>query len=231
MFGRLLLGGLLGGLAGGIVVTAIQAVTATPLILEAERYEHRETAVASLLLVHDHAPAVAEGLDAQRLLLTGSATVGVATGYVLALLAILWLRGGAIDARRMAAWAVAGFLATGLAPALGLAPELPGSAAADLGDRQLWWAAAAAATAAGLAAIVLGRSLPWVLGGCVLIALPHLVGAPHPEALVSQVPAELAAHFAATSLVIHALTWIVPAALAGYLLQFLLQPPVPTGTV
>jgi cobalt transporter subunit CbtA len=226
MFGRLLLGGLLGSLAGGTLVTAIQAVTATPLILEAERYEHVETAVASLIQVHASAPA-AEGLSFERLLLTGSATVAVATGYVLVLLAILWVRGGRIDARRMATWAVAGFLVTGLAPSLGLAPELPGAAAADLGERQLWWARAAAATAAGLAAIVFGRGLAWVLGGAALIALPHIVGAPHPAELVSQVPAEVAAHFAATSLVIHALTWIVPAALAGYLLQFLLRPVEP----
>jgi cobalt transporter subunit CbtA len=224
MFGRLLLGGLLGSLAGGIVVTAIQAVTATPLILAAERYEHLETAVASLVLVHDHAAPAAEGLTLDRLLLTGSATVAVATGYVLVLLAILWFRGGAIDARRMATWAVAGFLVTGLAPSLGLAPELPGSGAAELGARQLWWAATVAATAVGLAAIVFGRTLPWVLAGIGVLALPHVVGAPHPDVLVSEVPAELAAQFAATSLVIHALTWIVPAALAGYLLQFLLRP-------
>jgi cobalt transporter subunit CbtA len=227
MFGKLLLGGLLGGLAGGILVSAIQAVTVTPLILEAERYEQVETAVASLILVHDHAAATAEGLTLDRLLLTASATVAVATGYVLVLLAILWVRGGTIDARRMATWAVAGFLVTGLAPALGLAPELPGSGAADLGERQLWWALTAAATAAGLAAIVFGRGLAWVLGGAALIALPHIVGAPHPEELVSAVPAEVAAHFAATSLVIHALTWVVPAALAGYLLQFLLRPAEP----
>ena len=222
MFGRLLLGGLLGGLAGGVIVSAIQAVTTTPLILEAERFEHVETAVASLLYVHDHVPA-AEGLTLDRLLMTASATIAVATGYVLVLLGILWVKGGTIDARRMATWAVAGFLVTGLAPSLGLAPELPGSGAAELLDRQIWWFATVIATAAGLAAIVFGRTLPWVIGGAIVLALPHIIGAPHPEELVSEVPAEVAAHFAATSLVVHALTWVVPAALAGYLLQFLLK--------
>lgn len=222
MFGKLLLGGLLGGLAGGIVVSAIQAVTATPLILEAERYEGLETAVASLINVHAQGPGAAEELGGERLLLTGFATMAVSTGYVLLLLGILWLRGGVIDARRMAMWGVAGFLVTGLAPSLGLAPELPGSGAAELADRQLWWFFAVVAAGLGLAAIVFGRTLPWVIGGIVVAAVPHIVGAPHPEEFVSLVPAELAGHFAATSLVVHALTWVVPAALAGYLLQFLL---------
>lgn len=228
MFGRLLLGGLLGGLAGGIVVSAIQAVTTTPLILEAERFEHVETAVASLIYVHSGAPA-AEGLSLDRLLQTASATIAVSTGYVLLLLGILWVIGGRIDARRMACWGLAGFLVAGLAPSLGLAPELPGSGAAELLDRQLWWVGCVVASAAGLAAIIFGRTLPWVIGGIVLLALPHVIGAPHPEELVSEVPAEVAAHFAATSLVVHALTWVVPAALAGYLLQFLMKSrePVP----
>lgn len=222
MFGRLLLGGLLGGLAGGIVVSAIQAVTTTPLILEAERFEQIETAVASLIYVDGGAPA-AEGLGLDRLLQTASTTVAVSTGYVLLLLGILWVKGGTIDARHMAAWGLAGFLVTGLAPSLGLAPELPGSGAAALLDRQIWWFGCVVASAAGLAAIVFGRTLPWVIGGAALLALPHVIGAPGPEELVSEVPAEVAAHFAATSLVVHALTWIVPAALAGYLLQFLLK--------
>ena len=35
------------------------------------------------------------------------------------------------------------------------------------------------------------------IGGVVLIALPHIVGAPHPHEFVSTAPAELAGHFAA----------------------------------
>lgn len=223
MLSRLLLGGLLGGLAGGSVVTAIQSVTTTPLILEAERFEVAETETASLILVHAQAHAAEGGLDAERLLLTGFATIAVATGYMLVLLALLWIRGGSFDARRMATWAVAGFLVTGLAPSLGLAPELPGSGYIDLFDRQVWWALTVVATAGGLGAIVFGRSLPWVAAGIVLIVLPHVIGAPHAEELASQVPAEVAAHFAASSLVVHALTWIVPAAITGYLLQYLLR--------
>ena len=68
----------------------------------------------------------------------------------------------------------------------------------------------------GIGVIYFGRGLPWAVGGLVLIVLPHVVGAPQPDGMASDVPAELAAHFASTSLVIHALIWIVPAAIAGY---------------
>ena len=55
--------------------------------------------------------------------------------------------GDAIDERRAIAWAAAAFVATGLAPAAGLAPELPGMPAADLVARQSWWFLTATATA------------------------------------------------------------------------------------
>ena len=42
-----------------------------------------------------------------------------------------------------------------------------------------------------------------------LIALPHIVGAPHPHEYVSTAPAELAGHFAATSLAVTAIFWAV----------------------
>ncbi|MES2144148.1 MAG: CbtA family protein, partial [Pseudomonadota bacterium] len=71
-------------------------------------------------------------------------------------------------------WGIAGFASLQLAPALGLAPNLPGIAAAELADRQLWWAATAMATATGLALIAYGRRPLWIGLAVVLLALPHL---------------------------------------------------------
>jgi len=101
------------------------------------------------------------------------------------------------------------------APALGLPPEIPGSAAAALADRQRWWAFAAAATAGGLGLLLLSGRRAAQIGRPVLIALPHLVGAPHPGAFVSTAPAELAGHFAAASLVVSALFWALLGSLSG----------------
>jgi cobalt transporter subunit CbtA len=120
-----------------------------------------------------------------------------------------------IDARSGLAFGVAGFAAFSLAPALGLPPEIPGSGAAALADRQLWWAFAAAATAGGLGLLLLSGRRALQIGGAVLIALPHLIGAPHPEAFASTAPAELAGHFAAASLAVSALFWALLGSLSG----------------
>lgn len=218
MLMRILLGGLVGGLAGGAIVTAIQLLSATPLILHAETFE---TAQAGLLvLVHSHGPeagtAAAGGFDLSRALLTAIATIAVATGYAWMLLAAMTARGAEITARSVIPWAVAGFFVTGLAPAFGLPPELPGAAAADLVARQAWWLGTAAATAAGIAAIAFGRTALWTAAGVALIVLPHVIGAPHAGEPASRVPAEVAGHFTAVSLVIQALIWLIPATIAGF---------------
>ena len=53
------------------------------------------------------------------------------------------------------------------------------------------------------------------IAGVVLIALPHIVGAPHPHEYASGAPAELAGHFAAASLVVTAVFWAVLGAASG----------------
>jgi len=221
MLTRILAGGLIGGIVGGIVVGAIESVTTTPLILHAEQFEIKDVASAAhILLVHSdgHAMAAEEG-GLTRTVLTYAATVLVAVGYVWMLLAAMFFKGAEINARSVVPWAVAGFFAAGLAPALGLAPELPGSYAAELELRQFWWIGTAVATAAGLAAIFFRRSIAWSAAGVMLIALPHVIGAPRPSEMGSMVPAELAAEFVSASLVIQALIWIVPAVIAGYALS------------
>ena len=135
------------------------------------------------------------------------------TGYALVLLALMIILGVPISGRTGLMFGAAGFAAVALAPAVGLPPELPGSAATALEGRQLWWGFTVAATSAGLAALLLGR-LRWLqAAGLVLIALPHIFGAPHPDTFTSAVPGELSGHFAAASLALAAVTW----ALVGYL--------------
>lgn len=94
-----------------------------------------------------------------------------------------------------------------LAPAFGLPPELPGSVAADLVSRQIWWIGTAAATAVGLWLMVFVRSVWAVPVAVAVIAAPHLIGAPHPGEGAGLVPPELAAIFAARSLGVNAVFW------------------------
>lgn len=216
MLARVLAGGLIGGIAGGLIVAAIQAVSTTPLILHAETFETaRALDAISLIPVHDHARVAASGLDFPRLLTSSIATIAIATGYSFLLLGGMLAAGRTITARSVVPWAMAGFFATGLAPAFGMAPELPGAASADLGARQFWWIGTALATGTGLAAMALGRGAIWFAAGIGLVILPHVIGAPAAPAPSSKVPAEVAAHFAAASIAIQALVWLIPAALAG----------------
>lgn len=241
MLKKVLLVGLLAGLAAGLAMAVLQHFTTVPLILAAEVYESGEAAPA----VHDHGahdhgaqapgaedPGAAAGPAAdaghahgvgawspadglERTLSTSAATIVSAIGFALVLVAVLLVAGEEITAMTALAYAAAGFASTGLATALGLAPELPGSAAADLVERQTWWIGTAAATAVGLY-LLLRAPRAWAKPvGVLILVAPHVIGAPQAEGYASLAPAELAAHFAATSLVVHAALWLMVGASVG----------------
>ena len=221
MLRRILWTALAAGLVAGVFVSLAQQVEVVPLILEAETYEagaadHHEAATGTGG-EHEHdggAWAPSDGLE--RVLFTFLANLLTAIGFALLLGAGFALYGGPVDARRGALWGLAGFAAFALAPAIGLAPELPGSVAAEVGARQVWWLGTAVATAGGIALIVFARA-KWLKAlGVVLIAVPHLIGAPAPEGHGGTAPPELAAEFAIASLVIAALFWAVLGTASGY---------------
>jgi cobalt transporter subunit CbtA len=225
MLTRMLSVGLLAGLVAGLLIAALQQVTTTPLILLAETYEnHGEAAAAPPApgaqkehdhAAHDHGWKPADGLP--RLFYTSIATVATAVGVAFVLLAGMTFAGDPIDEPRSLAWAIAGFVASGLAPAAGLAPELPGSAAGALIARQVWWAGTVVATAVALWAFLCMDSPVARLGAFVLLLAPHVIGAPHPHAFESKVPAEIAAQFAALSLVVQGLLWVFTGIAVGLL--------------
>ncbi|MGF1630254.1 MAG: CbtA family protein [Kiloniellaceae bacterium] len=236
MLNRILFAALVAGIVGGLATAMLQHFTTTPLIVAAEQYEGGDAGMAAparldapafggarVILVHQHGDhaegddegwAPADGIE--RTLYTSISTIGTAFGFALILLSAMILANARITARSGLLWGLAGFVAAGLAPALGLSPELPGSAAADLGARQLWWLGTAVATTAGLWLALRVSTLPAIAGGIALMILPHLVGAPHPEAFTSTVPSELSGHFAAASLVVLAVVWVLAGTLAGY---------------
>lgn len=208
MITRLLASGLVAGIVAGLAVAALQHVTTTPLILAAEVYEKAQHA-------HDAAGETAPAFEGfARTATTSVATIAVATGYALILLAGMLLSGDAIGPRRAALWGACAFAATGLATSLGLAPQLPGAAETDLAARQFWWFSTAAATGAGLYALLRFDAWPAMLVGVALLVAPQFF-APVPAAPESTAPAELAARFAAASLTLQAVSWALAGALAG----------------
>lgn len=216
MLRRILSAALAAGLLAGVLVSVLQAVTTTPLILQAEVFEtaapasHDHTG-------HDHAaPAAPEAEDVvTRTALTAAANLITGVGFALLVVGAFALSGRPVEAREGLLWGLGGFAAFTLAPALGLPPELPGTIAADLASRQAWWAFAALGAAGGLAVLAFGKGWWRLPVGLVLLVLPHALGAPHPDAFGASAPAELVGQFVAKSIVVSAIFWAVLGWLAG----------------
>lgn len=125
--------------------------------------------------------------------------------------------GKIITKREGLLWGIAGFVAFHLAPAMGLAPELPGTMAADLGARQVWWWGTVAATATGLGLLGYGRGIATAALAVVLLAAPHVIGAPELEGFSGVAPPEVAAAFSARVLGVALAVWALMGWVAGYL--------------
>jgi len=230
---RVLFAGILAGLVAGLLFSVVQAAKLTPLILAAEVFEtpapHDHAAADHAAA--DHA-AISEGPSdrLRRGALTVIANLLVAIGFGLILAGGFALRqvwsGTLPDGATGLLWGAIGFAACAAAPALSLPPELPGSVAADLAARQAWWLATALATGLGLAALAYARPAIWRIAGVALLLLPHLIGAPSaPAGEEATVPAELAARFAAGSLVMAALFWAALGWSTGRLYRRFATPP------
>lgn len=217
MFARIAVSALIAGFGAGLVAALLQFAFVQPILLHAELFEtgaltHFGNGSTAAHVAH------AGGLDLTRDGLSIIFTALVYTGYAFVLLAAMTLaedRGQAISGRAGLIWGIAGFVAVQLAPAFGLAPELPGMAAADITARQIWWYATVGATGIGLWLIAFGSN--WTAWGValILLAAPHLIGAPMPDTLTGPAPPELAAEFAARALGTGLVTWVVLGGLLG----------------
>ncbi|WP_070884886.1 CbtA family protein [Pseudomonas argentinensis] len=209
------------GLLAAIVLTLLQSLWVTPLIQHAETFEVAEPAATrehghdTGTVAHDHDGADGHGHDGeawapedgwQRLLSTGLSNLVVAVGFALMLAGLFTLRAPEKTWQGLL-WGLAGFATFVLAPSSGLPPELPGTAAADLLLRQYWWIGTAASTAAGLALLAFGSNWLLRIPGVMILALPHLIGAPQPEAHESLAPEALEHQFILASLLTNAVFW------------------------
>jgi cobalt transporter subunit CbtA len=232
MFRRVLLAAVLAGIAAGACLTLVQYFRLMPLILAAEAFEKAPSTPKSGDGHEHHAPKpdipaadTAEeakdrppraGVERTAFTLLTNVLVGVA--FALLLAGAMTLTGRPPRLGIGVVWGLAGYLVFAIAPALGLPPELPGVPAAELTARQIWWCSTVASTAGGIALVVFGKQAALKGIGIVLIVGPHIVGAPHAASHDSAVPAGLAAQFAAASLAVAALFWIVLGAATGWLL-------------
>ncbi|WP_299876734.1 CbtA family protein [uncultured Sulfitobacter sp.] len=220
MTSRFLISALFAGACAGVIAALLQYVFVQPVLLHAELYEGGE-------LVHFGAEPVSAhpelpGFDAVRDGLSIVFTMLIYTGYALMMVAAMGLaeeRGAQINARTGIVWGVAGFVAFHLAPGFTLAPEVPGVAAADVGARQIWWFATVGTAAVAMWLVAFGQN--WMAWGiaAILLAAPHVIGAPEPDTFTGPVPTEIAALYAARALGVGLAAWVLLGMFAGYFWQ------------
>ena len=210
MFRRIVLSACLAGLVAGSLLTAVQQLQVAPILLEAETYEVAEPGATT----HAHADGSSHEHDAwspedglERTFWTGVANVGMGIGCALLLAAAFSFRSG-VDWRQGILWGLGGYAAFFALPAFGLPPELPGTEVGALQDRQAWWLVTVTLSATGIALLGLARGWPWKAAAVVLIALPHLIGAPYPEAHSTLAPPELLQTFIVATATANAVFWV-----------------------
>ena len=212
MIRRVVLAAVLAGIAAGLIMSAIQHWRVTPLILQAESFEASHVHGDHVHGDEDHGDeggvwAPAHGLERTAFTVLFNVLTGV--GFALVAAAASLITRLPLTPQTGLMW--------GLAPSAGLPPELPGMARGDLASSQAWWWLAVIATAGGIGVIALTRHPAWKVVAVLLIALPHLIGAPEASG-DSAVPAGLANAFAANAIAVSAIFWIVLCVSLGFLL-------------
>ncbi|WP_395607777.1 CbtA family protein [Pseudomonas sp. B22129] len=213
------------GLLAALLLTLLQSFWVAPLILQAETFENASPAVE---VAHEHAEgAAAHTHDAeawepedgwQRVLSTTGGNLVVAVGFALMLAGLYTLRAPTRTAQGLL-WGLAGYATFVLAPTLGLPPELPGTAAADLAQRQIWWIGTAASTAAGIALLVFGRNWLLKMLGVAILVVPHVIGAPQPDVHSMLAPEALEAQFKIASQLTNVAFWLALGLISAWLFR------------
>lgn len=212
------------GLLAALLLTLLQSFWVSPLILQAESFEKSEPVAQ----IHEHAAGTAahshdgeawEPEDGwQRVLSTTGGNLVVAVGFALMLAGLYTLRAPTKTSQGLL-WGLAGYATFVLAPTLGLPPELPGTAAADLASRQIWWIGTAASTAVGLALIAFSRHWLMKLLGVAILAVPHVIGAPQPQVHSMLAPEALETQFKIASQLTNVAFWLALGLISAWLFR------------
>ena len=230
MIRKMITGALFAGFAAGLLGALLHFAFVQEYILLGETYETGEVvhfggsgsseavidqSTADAASHDSHAHDHEDGGDAgtfQRNALTVLFTCLIYVGYGLFMsvaFQVAEMFNRPIRAQDGILWGIAGYTAFQLAPAMGLPPELPGTIAAEISARQVWWFSTVGATIAGLALLAFGRSVVTVALAAALLAAPHAIGAPHPDGFWGVAPPEVGAAFSARVLGVGLAVWAV----------------------
>ncbi|MGU3577231.1 CbtA family protein [Brucellaceae bacterium C25G] len=229
MYIRYLLATLAAGLIAGLLMTPAMYIKTVPLIIQAETYEdagggHDHGDATEATAQHTHSDAIEDEADGAelpfgRLGNTILANLVACAGFALALGGVALLLGRRVTKQNGIYWGLAGFFAVSFLPSLGLSPELPAMPAADLAERQLWWALTVILSSIGLYLLMLRHEIWAKILGWVVIIAPHVYGAPHPDDISSPVPSLLASQYAVATMATNLFMWVVIGVAFGWLVQ------------
>jgi len=222
MIKRLFAGALFAGLTAGLVATVLQVSSLVPIILEAELYETGAKVhfASEPVAAATAAQAIDKSVLTGRNMLTFASNLVTYVGYGLLMVVGFGLAeraGHKITVRGGLIWGAAGFAAIAVVPGMGLPPELPGAAAADLSSRQIWWLGTVLAAIAAIALIAFGGKPVHFIAALGLLIAPQIIGAPHPTQFAGVVPPEMAGLFASRSIAVNAAIWLTLGSVAGYI--------------
>ncbi len=215
-FRELVIAALWTGLLAGLLLTAVQQIRVIPTLLKAEVYE--ENAHAAIISTTEHVHEYHEWQPEngwERTFFTAVANISLGLGFALLMGSIMCLRGRPDNWRMGLLWGLAGYLTFFVAPSLGLPPEVPGTEAAKLADRQSWWLITVFDTGFGLSLLAFAKTKTNKFFGAVLLLAPHLISAPQPEVHSSAAPAELAQSFITATVFANAVFWLAIGGLMG----------------
>jgi len=225
-------------LISGLLLGAMQSISTSPLIYSAEAYEVVENPSATYKHEHKHEHdenkwAPKDG--AERTAYTYLADILIAFGHSLLLtsfMALIFLK----FTKTVISWrlgliiGLGGYLSFYFATIIGLPPEVPGTLAADLQARQVWWTLTVIATAVGLSTLYFSPKQFKIIGILLLLA-PHLIGAPHlkihsflnNEANAVSALTQLEHQFLLTTAWVNLIYWLVLGTVNGFLAKKLLK--------
>jgi len=231
---NLILSALMVGVISGLCYGLFQQLQVNPLIYAAEAYEVAEPAdtAASDGHSHDHGESWGPEDGMPRMAFTLGSNITIAFALALIMISLMALHNQKsakpkLDALRGAAWGIVAMFCFFVAPAmLGLHPEVPGTKAADLESRQIWWLFCTLASATGIAIVYYAPKL-FKAAGLIIVAAPHLIGAPLPtehgfantDPIAVQALTELTSQFYMMTAIGMLILFIIMGALSGLSLK------------
>lgn len=227
LFRRLILLSLCVGFLAGAILTLAQQFQSTAIILQSEQYEvvsaPAETAHSDSQQQNDDEAKWVPEEGIERLIYSLLSNVLTAMGYSAILLAIMvyyqLTASKTLGLAKGAFFGLLGYATFFVAPSLGLPPEIPGTEAATLAFRQLWWGATVITTGLGFMLVLFKPSKYRALYiglGAVLLLLPHLIGAPkisgaeffHPDPAVVETLMQLHHQFIIAVSIVNFIFWL-----------------------